>query len=311
MSSRNIWLGCLVALALILSGPAASAQTVPLTSIDPAGFDNIGDSGSAPDIGKLQASVAAAAGDLRLVTVGTWLNRSDLPSSEYVAWQIDTGAGGEPTYGGDYLVQVNGRDGTADVWSTWRWADGGWVQFAFPALEHSAVADGRLYWRTYFSKGGSTPEQSGSVGLRALAKHPDGAITWVDRTPDSTRPNLHVSLEPHGDADPLAGCSYDDGCVGGASGVSPFGPAPNPSGSGQGGSTQGGSSPSGPTGESGPSAACTYARQSLAKVRRQLARAKRAYRRARTRASRRRHARAVVRLTHRRAVWRARVRARC
>jgi hypothetical protein len=292
-------------LALLGPGSAASAQTVPSTSIDPAGFDNTGDSGLAPDIGKLQASVAAA-GDLRLITVGTWLNRSDLPSGELVAWQIDTGVGGEPTYGGDYLVQVNGRDGTADVWSTWRWADGAWAQFAFPGMEHSAVADGRLYWRTHFSKGASTPEQPAFVGLRALAKHPDGATTWVDRTPDSTQPNMRVSLEPHGDADPLAGCTFDGGCVGGASGVSPFGPAPNPSGSGQGGS---GSTP--PTGGSGPSAACTYARQSLAKVRRQLARAKRAQRRATTRASRRRHARTVVRLTHRRAKSRARVRARC
>src|SRR4051794_28938459 len=265
MSRMNIWIGCLLAAALLAPGSAASAQTVPTTLIDPAGFDNIGDSGLAPDIGKLQTSVAAVS-NLPLITAGTWLNRSDLPASERVAWQIDSGAGGEPTYGGDYLVLVDGRDGAPDVWSTWRWVDGGWVAYSFPVLDHSATADGRLYWRTYWSSGSP-------LGLRALALHTEGTTTWVDRTPDSTQPNLIVPLAPHGDVDPLAGCSYDGGCVGGASTVSPFGPGPNsvpthtPNGSG-------GSGGSGPGGNPGPTVACTNARRSLARVRRQLSRAR-------------------------------------
>jgi hypothetical protein len=307
---RYGWLGWLVALVVFAQTSAAQAQTVPPTSIDPAGFDNIGDSGLAPDIGKLQASVTAA-GDLSLTTVGTWLNRSDLPASERAAWQIDVGPGGEPTYGGDYLVQVNGSDAAPDVWTSWRWVDGNWAQYTFPVLEHVALADGRVYWRTYFSKGASTPEHPVYIGLRALTTHTDGTTAWVDRAPDSMRPNLVVSLEPHGDADPLGGCTYDGGCVGGASGVSAFGPAPNPSG-GVAAGVGGGTPEATPApGESRPSAACTSARRSLAKVKRELAQAMKAQRRAKTRAARKRRARAVRKLRHRRATWQRRVRARC
>jgi hypothetical protein len=281
-----------IALTIGALAPAPAAAQVPTTSCKADALDPLGDTPRAPDIGTFYASVLTS-GAYRRVVAGTWLNRSDLPAGELIAWQIDVGSGGQPDFGGDYLIGLDGHDGTADTWATYRWTDHGWVKETMGNAALWTSPDGRVYWHFDLSTV-STPEAPVTIGLRAITQHTEGNYWWRDYAPDAF--NLPVSLEPHGPADPLEGYGYG-GCVGGGSGPSSHGPVANTPASG--------------SGESHVTAACTSARSALRSVRKQLRRAKAAQRRATRRVVRRRRAAAVKRLTLRRARLARRVAARC
>jgi hypothetical protein len=285
----------LVPVALVLGAwspdPAAAQDSVPENQISGDAFDPVGDTPYAPDVGKINASTLVN-GAYRKVVVGTWLGSSDLVSGDLAAWQIDTIAGaGQPNFGGEYLVNVTGHDGTSDTWSTYAWGDGAWAPQALRNFRHWTEPDGRIYWELDFSTT-STSSAPVIIGIRAITQYTasDG-YWWRDYAPNDH--SLGVSLEPHGVANPLEGCTYDGGCVGGASGVGAYGPGEN---SGGGSSTAGSGGSQQATGS-----ACADAKRALRKGSAQLRSAKAAKRRARSAAVRRRRARAVRRLTQRRA----------
>jgi hypothetical protein len=217
-----VLLAALVALAL---APVALAGGGNVVQGD--GIDNLDDSGPAPDLGIMQASVGEGT-DYRRLTVGTWLDHSDLTEGERISWLIDVSSGtGEEPYGGDYLVFIRGYDDRSDQWSTWRWDGTEWVGQVFGDFALRSFADGRIYWQFNISPSGSTPDDPTYIGLRVLARRSQADGNYVDRLPDSTLPNMLISLEPHGSPDPLAGCKYTGSCVGGASGVGVLGPEAN------------------------------------------------------------------------------------
>jgi hypothetical protein len=284
-----------LAIALTIGAlvPGPAQAQVPDTQCVALIGDDVGDSPRAPDIGSFADSVQMS-GDYRRVVFGTWLNRSDLPWGDLVAWQIDVAAGaGQPDYGGEYLIELDGYDGTSDLWSTYEWRDGAWVRQALNNAALWTFPDGRVYWRVDF-RTQSTPTAPVTIAVRIITQHTSGGYWWRDLAPDDA--GWGISLEPHGPADPLAGGRYNPDCVGGASGPGAYGPAQN---------KPAGSDPV------GAGSRCATARQSLATVRTQLRRAKAAKRRATSRVVRRRRARAVKRLTSRRDRLARRVAARC
>jgi hypothetical protein len=276
----------------LVPAPAAAQDQIPATTCRADALDPLGDTPRAPDIGTFYASVVTN-GAYRRVVAGTWLDRSDLPWGDLVAWQIDVGSGGQPDFGGDYLIGLDGYGGTPDTWATYRWTESGWVEQELGNAALWTFPDGRVYWHFDLSTV-STPQTPVTIGLRAITQHTEGSYWWRDYAPNAF--NLPVSLEPHGPADPLEGYGYGS-CVGGASGPGAYGPKTNTPTSGTGGPQL--------------TAACTSARSALRAVRKQLRRAKAAKRRATSRVVRRRHTRAVKRLTSRRDRLARRVAARC
>lgn len=282
------WATVLAAVALCAGLPPASAAG----ALEP---DNLGDSGLAPDIGKFGLS-AAPKGNLRTLSAGTWLNRGDLPEGEYAAWIVNSKANqGEPTYGGDYLVKDFGHDGRPDTWDTYKWDGSAWAPASFGGFRRVAYTDGRLYWQLDLTVGSSTPQNPYYVTVRALTRHfIDATNGYTDRSPDSSFPNLRISLEDNSGYDPLQGCTYDGGCVGGANESNPNGPARN---------DPFGSVPYGRT--------CGSAKSAVAILTNKLNRAIAARRRARRAATRRRLARSVGALKRQRGQAQSRARRLC
>jgi hypothetical protein len=283
--------------AVSLAVPATvTAQDVPSNQFDPAGFDTVGDSPHAPDIGKVQHSVRANGG-FRRVVIGVWVNRNELAEGEQVRVYFDwTSAGGDPYFGGDHLFLLDGNDPPyADRYWTYAWSTDHWVQQDLNNPSVNRVADGRIYFEVDFNPGGSTPENPARVGLR-VSSIPAGPGQYIDYAPDAGQPNMAFSLEPHGAADPLEGCTYAGGCVGGAAGPGNFGPQEN----------SGGDTPPGTT-----NAACTSARNRLSATTRRLRRARRAMKKAGSRAAYRARRRTVRKLKRRQAAAQRLVAIRC
>ena len=271
MASRiSAWHLRLVLVVALLAAPgsAMAQDTVSPIFVDARGFDPVGDSPDAPDIGKVQHTVLPN-GAFRRVAIGVWLNRSDLAEGERVAVYFNWAAGGELYFGGDGLFVLHGHTPSADAYATYLWDGGQWVTAAFRNPGVETFGDGRLYFRVDFDPAGSTPEAPRWVELR-VSSLPGPAGGLIDYAPDAGQTNIRFSLEPHGLPDPLEGCSYDGGCVGPASGPSKFGPAPNSGGGG--GPAEGASG--------GKSAECKRARRKVRAAGRRLSRARVALRHA-------------------------------
>jgi hypothetical protein len=283
----------LVLTAVLLAVPqAAGAQdNVSPVQIDLAGFDHVGDSPHAPDIGKVQHSVQAN-GAFRRVVIGVWLNRSELAEGEQVNVYFNWRAGGEQYFGGDHLFQLDGNAPPhEDAYWTYEWTNGQWVTEPFNNPSVETYPNGRMYFKVDFH----APARPAGVGLR-VSSYPAGAGQTIDYAPDANEPNMGFSLEPHGVPDPLEGCTYDGGCVGPASGPGNFGPGPNRGGG---------------AGPSGASPDCRRAKRKLRANGRKLSRARRSRERATSRAVYQAQSRTVKRLKRRHARLKRSVAAKC
>jgi len=269
LGSATRMLLCVGALMAATIGTAPARAQVPVDA-----FDAIGDANGAPDIGKVLASVLAVDANRVTVRVGTWLDHSELTEDEEAHWTLDLGSGGSPT-GADLLFQFWGHDGWPDTWQVYKWQDTDWVPIEVNNSALATYPDGRVYWQLNIILG--NPANPGTAWLRAYTGKGEGAGKAIDRAPNDGR--LAVSLSPHGNQDPLEGCTWDGGCVGGAAGVNPGGVGQNPDPVGRGNHV---------------SASCLAAQSALNAVNRKLSRARSALRRARTAAAKRR-ARARVR----------------
>ncbi len=295
----------LVVVVMLLTAP--SIATAQSASVDPRGYDAVGDSPDAPDIGKVQHSVYVNDA-LRTIVIGVWLNRSDLAEGERIDVYFDWRPDGEPAFGGDSRFVLYGHaPPSPDTYATERWSNWSnrWVAAVFDTAQVVAFRDGRIYFSASFDPGDSFPQDPIVVGLRVVSTPGAGGVT--DYAPDFGLQNLSVSLEPHGAVDPLHLCTYVGECLNpsdpapGPPGVNPYPPAPAGSPPGV--------NPFGA--EKNPSPACVQARLRLRAVTRRLSRARRAVARAGTRGAKRRQLRRVRRLRQTRSKWKRAVAKKC
>jgi hypothetical protein len=200
-----------------LAAPAGGY--VQSVSVDANGLDNIGDSGGAPDVGKVQASVLPNGSATReSVIVGTWLDHNTMAVGEHVSWLLDFGSGlADGPSGFDYLLELRHHAGYPEQWGLYTWIDGQWQSAPSSWVTLAKQSEGRVYFRMNLA----VPDQRADITMRVYT---GSTITGgSDVAPDLVAPRLILPLAPHGAQDPLLGCTFAGGCVAPANSLDPYG----------------------------------------------------------------------------------------
>jgi hypothetical protein len=204
---------------LALAG--AAEGYVQSVSVDANGLDNIGDSGGAPDVGKVQASVLPNGSATReSMIVGTWLDHNTMAVGEHVSWLLDFGSGlADGPSGFDYLLELEHHPGYPEQWNLYTWINGQWQPSPSSWVTLAKQPGGRVYFRMNLS----VPDQRATISMRVYT---GSTITGgSDIAPDLVAPRLIIPLSPHGAQDPLLGCTFAGGCVAPANSLDPYGAA--------------------------------------------------------------------------------------
>jgi hypothetical protein len=204
-------------LGLVMAGTALGY--VQSVYVDANGLDNIGDSGGAPDVGKVQASVLPNGNaPHESVIVGTWLDHNTMAVGEHVSWLLDFGSGlADGPSGFDYRLELWHHAGYPEQWNLFTWINGQWEPTPSSWVTLAKQLDGRVYFRMNLV----VPDQRAVITMRVYT---GSTITGgSDVAPDLVAPRLNIPLTPHGAQDPLLGCTFAGGCVAPANSLDPYG----------------------------------------------------------------------------------------
>jgi hypothetical protein len=251
-----------------------------------------GDSGWAPDLGARDAWVVAD-GSSRILTVSTLIGRADLAADEDVYWHLSTAPGGDPRYGAEYVVQLDGNDGAPDFWRTYAW-DG--VQFQSFAIDGFALVEyaQEIRWTARFIVTLPNGDDQVEISMRTESVRPLNGQPQQDTAPDAGFGSDRIVLN----AGRPGTCAASSCAQPGAGDIL----------TGQGGQTE---VRTGPPPAPPPPPECRAARNNLRVVSGKLKAAVQRRNRARRAVVRRRHAKAVIRLTRQKKQYSAQVRAYC
>jgi hypothetical protein len=286
--SRPAWIRAARAFVLVAALGLCAAATAGGHAFLP---EPSGDHGFAPDIGARDAWVVAD-GSSRMLTVSTLIGRADLAADEDVYWHISTAPGGDPRYGAEYAIELDGNDGAPDYWRTYAW-DG--TRFNLFAIDGFALVEyaQEIRWTAKFIVTLPNGDEQVDIFMRTESLRALNGQQFRDTAPDANLGPDRIVLNEGRAGVCTANCARPG--VGDlttpGTGQTPVrsGPAPLP--------------PPGPE--------CRAARNNLRIVKGKLSAAIQRRNRARRAVVRRRHAEAVVRLTRQKKQRSAQVRAYC